>query len=80
MLFQTISNGVDWDNVLNPLMEFISPWVAIPFCFYIGFGIFALMNIVTGAGLELLRGFGLPEHVRQKGGRNCSWATAAAGS
>merc|ERR1711874_883277 len=48
VLFQTVSNGIDWENMLTPLMDYISPWMALPICFYIGFVIFALMNIVTG--------------------------------
>jgi len=52
VLFQAISNGIDWENLLDPLMEYVSPWLAIPVCAYIGFGIFALMNIVTGVFVE----------------------------
>lgn len=52
VLFQAISNGIDWEMVLDPLVTYISPWLAFPLCAYIGFGVFALMNIVTGVFVE----------------------------
>mmetsp|Transcript_41346 Transcript_41346/g.105184 ORF Transcript_41346/g.105184 Transcript_41346/m.105184 type:complete len:694 (+) Transcript_41346:132-2213(+) len=52
VLFQAISNGIDWDEMVDPLMRYISPWLAVPICLYVVFGIFALMNIVTGVFVE----------------------------
>merc|ERR1719277_555777 len=50
-LFQAISGGIDWAIVLDPLMR-VSPWIAVPFIFYIVFCQFALMNVVTGVFVE----------------------------
>lgn len=47
-LFQAISDGQEWRDMLQPLMVQISPWFAVPFCMYISFVAFALMNILTG--------------------------------
>jgi len=51
-LFQFISGGISWDLGLDPLMVQISPWLGILFSLYIGFAIFALMNITTGVFVE----------------------------
>jgi len=47
-LFQAISDGKEWRDMLSPLMDDISAWLALPFCVYISFVAFALMNILTG--------------------------------
>jgi len=52
VLFQAITGGIDWRVMLLPLTDYISVWLVFPVCFYIGFGIFALMNIVTGVFVE----------------------------
>jgi len=52
VLFQAITGGVDWRDCLTPLMQTISPLMAVPVCLYVGFCIFALMNVVTGVFVE----------------------------
>lgn len=52
VLFQAITNGVNWSDMLTPLMTSISPWLALPVVLYIGFGVFALTNVVTGVFVE----------------------------
>lgn len=47
-LFAAVSGGVDWQTVLDPLIDHISPFLAIVFCAYISFAVFALLNVVTG--------------------------------
>jgi len=47
-LFQAMSGGVDWDDACRPLMEDISPLMALIFCFYMSLSIFIMMNLVTG--------------------------------
>jgi len=47
LLFQCVSDGVEWRSVAAPLEE-ISPILVILFCCYIAFVIFALMNMLTG--------------------------------
>eukprot|EP00927_Polykrikos_kofoidii_P082862 TRINITY_DN8353_c0_g1_i4.p1 TRINITY_DN8353_c0_g1~~TRINITY_DN8353_c0_g1_i4.p1 ORF type:complete len:628 (-),score=83.50 TRINITY_DN8353_c0_g1_i4:85-1788(-) len=51
-LFQSITEGVHWELLLDPIMEYLSPWCAAGFIFYIGFSVFALMNILTGVFVE----------------------------
>jgi len=52
MLFQAITNGLDWNQTLTPLMKAISPWLAVPFLVYITFGTLALSNVITGVFVE----------------------------
>ncbi|CAK8993854.1 unnamed protein product [Durusdinium trenchii] len=47
-LFQAVTDGQEWREMLKPLMTEISPWMAVPFCMYISFTVFALLNILTG--------------------------------
>ncbi|CAJ1406578.1 unnamed protein product, partial [Effrenium voratum] len=47
-LFQAVTDGQEWRDMLEPLIEEISPWMAIPFCMYVAFTAFALLNILTG--------------------------------
>jgi len=47
-LFASITGGVDWEDMVDPLIEHIHPVLAIIFCAYIAFGVFALLNVVTG--------------------------------
>lgn len=47
-LFQAITDGQEWREMLEPLIWEISPWMAVPFCMYIAFMAFALLNILTG--------------------------------
>lgn len=47
-LFQSVSGGVDWENMVNPLIEDISPVIGLMFALYIAFSLLALMNVVSG--------------------------------
>eukprot|EP00929_Paragymnodinium_shiwhaense_P112074 TRINITY_DN80334_c0_g1_i1.p1 TRINITY_DN80334_c0_g1~~TRINITY_DN80334_c0_g1_i1.p1 ORF type:complete len:676 (-),score=130.95 TRINITY_DN80334_c0_g1_i1:56-2029(-) len=51
-LFQAISGGVDWDDMLRPMFLEISPFVAPLFTLYIAFAILAMLNVVTGVFVE----------------------------
>eukprot|EP00927_Polykrikos_kofoidii_P037122 TRINITY_DN31299_c0_g1_i2.p1 TRINITY_DN31299_c0_g1~~TRINITY_DN31299_c0_g1_i2.p1 ORF type:complete len:846 (+),score=151.53 TRINITY_DN31299_c0_g1_i2:315-2540(+) len=51
-LFAATSGGVDWSDVLRPLMLDISPWLAIVFCLYIAFAVLVMMNLVTGVFVD----------------------------
>lgn len=42
-LFQAVTDGQEWREMLKPLMSDISPWMAVPFCMYIAFTVFALL-------------------------------------
>jgi len=52
VLFQCLTNGVDWGEALQPLMEHISPTIGIVFCMYISFGVLCMLNVVTGIFVE----------------------------
>jgi len=43
---------VDWDDLLSPLEEAISPWLSLVFAAYIAFSVLAMMNVVTGVFVE----------------------------
>lgn len=51
-LYATISEGIHWYEIMSPLTMYISPWLQLVFCFYSGFVIFAVLNIVTGVFVE----------------------------
>jgi len=44
-LFQAVTDGQEWREMLKPLMREISPWMAVPFCIYIAFTVFALLPL-----------------------------------
>jgi len=46
-LFMTISGGVDWEAVANPLAEIHWIWMGV-FIAYVAFTVFAVLNVVTG--------------------------------
>jgi len=47
-LFKAMSSGVDWGDVAQPLEDRIHILFAPFFCVYIAFGVFAVLNVVTG--------------------------------
>jgi voltage-gated sodium channel len=51
-LFQSITGGIDWRDVSNPLHTFISPWLSVFYCLFIAFNIFSLLNVITGVFVE----------------------------
>jgi len=51
-VFQATTSGLDWNDVLKPLMDDISPLMAIPVALYIAFTVLAMMNVITGVFVE----------------------------
>jgi len=51
-LYKSISGGVDWQDVSEPLMRNISPALGAMFVLYTGFALLVLMNLVTGVFVE----------------------------
>lgn len=51
-LFQSITGGKDWDDMLHPLVTHISPIFAIIFSMYIAFVVIAMLNVITGVFVE----------------------------
>merc|ERR1719221_41928 len=47
-LFEAITDGIEWRDIVDPLTDKISPFMVVPFVLYIVFVQFALMNILTG--------------------------------
>eukprot|EP00747_Dinoflagellata_sp_TGD_P213732 gnl/TRDRNA2_/TRDRNA2_86653_c0_seq2.p1 gnl/TRDRNA2_/TRDRNA2_86653_c0~~gnl/TRDRNA2_/TRDRNA2_86653_c0_seq2.p1 ORF type:complete len:408 (-),score=50.59 gnl/TRDRNA2_/TRDRNA2_86653_c0_seq2:68-1168(-) len=51
-LWEAVSEGVHWSEIMAPLVKYCSPWYAILFVIYMSFTIFALMNVITGVFVE----------------------------
>jgi len=51
-LWQSISGGVDWDLVSDPLIKELNPVLGIFFALYVAFSLLAMMNVITGVFLE----------------------------
>lgn len=51
-LYAMVSEGIHWDQLMDPLAEHISPWLRLLFFFFSAFAIFAVMNVVTGVFVE----------------------------
>mmetsp|Transcript_2553 Transcript_2553/g.6477 ORF Transcript_2553/g.6477 Transcript_2553/m.6477 type:complete len:687 (-) Transcript_2553:66-2126(-) len=47
-LFQTISDGIHWHEVMTPLTSTISPWLSLGFVVYISIAAFVFVNIIAG--------------------------------
>eukprot|EP00746_Dinoflagellata_sp_MGD_P137490 gnl/MRDRNA2_/MRDRNA2_71273_c0_seq1.p1 gnl/MRDRNA2_/MRDRNA2_71273_c0~~gnl/MRDRNA2_/MRDRNA2_71273_c0_seq1.p1 ORF type:complete len:1104 (+),score=133.99 gnl/MRDRNA2_/MRDRNA2_71273_c0_seq1:64-3312(+) len=50
-LFKSISGGVDWGNIADPLLQ-VSPILIILFGIYIAFAVFCVLNVVTGVFVD----------------------------
>ena len=46
-IYETMTEGVHWSEIMNPLVECISPWFIVLFVVYISFTLFVLLNVVT---------------------------------
>mmetsp|Transcript_31340 Transcript_31340/g.73077 ORF Transcript_31340/g.73077 Transcript_31340/m.73077 type:complete len:756 (+) Transcript_31340:117-2384(+) len=51
-LFQTVSDGIHWHEVMTPLTATISPWLSIGFVVYISIAAFVFVNIIAGVVFE----------------------------
>lgn len=51
-LFQAITGGADWDDMVEPLIQGISPFTGVLFLLYIAFAVLAMMNVVTAVFVE----------------------------
>jgi len=51
-LFQSITGGIDWNDLVDPLVDHISPLLALAFALYIAFTVIAMLNIITGVFVE----------------------------
>eukprot|EP00931_Biecheleriopsis_adriatica_P107165 TRINITY_DN81505_c0_g1_i1.p1 TRINITY_DN81505_c0_g1~~TRINITY_DN81505_c0_g1_i1.p1 ORF type:complete len:593 (-),score=101.03 TRINITY_DN81505_c0_g1_i1:31-1782(-) len=46
-LFKVISGGIDWGDLVAPLEQQISPAFKYFFVFFVGFQVFAMLNVIT---------------------------------
>jgi len=51
-LFETVSEGIHWGEVLRPLSVHCSPWLTLAFLGYVCFVLFAVMNVITAFFVE----------------------------
>merc|ERR1711963_1218507 len=51
-LFEGISGGVDWNDLVVPLFRDTSPVVGVAFILYVAFGAIGMMNVVTGTFVQ----------------------------
>merc|ERR1711920_839285 len=54
-LYQAITGGVSWGELLKPFFEQNSSMaiaMVVLFCVYISFGLFAMLNVITGVFVE----------------------------
>jgi len=54
-LFQSITGGIDWGDVVKPLAKLISPRLEVLFLIFIAFSLLAMMNSVTSVFVESVR-------------------------
>eukprot|EP00930_Biecheleria_cincta_P018526 TRINITY_DN143_c0_g1_i3.p1 TRINITY_DN143_c0_g1~~TRINITY_DN143_c0_g1_i3.p1 ORF type:complete len:537 (+),score=98.95 TRINITY_DN143_c0_g1_i3:71-1681(+) len=51
-LYMTLTQGIGWVDLLEPLTEYISPWMKVVFVLFIGFQLFAMLNIITACFVD----------------------------
>mmetsp|Transcript_80998 Transcript_80998/g.127544 ORF Transcript_80998/g.127544 Transcript_80998/m.127544 type:complete len:587 (+) Transcript_80998:113-1873(+) len=51
-MYESIVGGVNWDDVVAPLMKHISPVLGVVFSVYVGTSMFAIMNMLTGVFVD----------------------------
>lgn len=52
VLFQSMTGGIDWGDITSPLIDHISPGMAVIYCLYVSFAVFAMLNVITGVFVE----------------------------
>jgi len=61
-LFETVSEGIHWGEVLKPLSVYCSPWLTLAFLGYVCFVLFAIMNVITAFFVEASMAAAASEH------------------
>jgi len=51
-LFQGLTGGVDWNDLVEPLMQYVSPWMGTVFFLYISFAMLCVMNVVMATFVQ----------------------------
>jgi hypothetical protein len=52
-LFQALMGGADWENIVNPLIHSVSPWMCVVFVLYVAFASFVVLNLIGGLFFDL---------------------------
>lgn len=47
-MIQSLTGGIDWNDMVAPLIQDVSPLVGIIYCCYVVFCLLAVMNVITG--------------------------------
>mmetsp|Transcript_125286 Transcript_125286/g.350816 ORF Transcript_125286/g.350816 Transcript_125286/m.350816 type:complete len:630 (+) Transcript_125286:65-1954(+) len=51
-LFQGLTGGVDWNDLVEPLVEYVSPWMGTVFFLYTSFAMLCVMNVVMATFVQ----------------------------
>eukprot|EP00428_Durinskia_dybowskii_P003012 CAMPEP_0170300966 /NCGR_PEP_ID=MMETSP0116_2-20130129/50730_1 /TAXON_ID=400756 /ORGANISM="Durinskia baltica, Strain CSIRO CS-38" /LENGTH=418 /DNA_ID=CAMNT_0010552763 /DNA_START=39 /DNA_END=1295 /DNA_ORIENTATION=- len=51
-MFEAITSGADWDQLVTPLMKQVSPWISVLFVSYIAVATLVIMNVFTGVFVD----------------------------
>eukprot|EP00930_Biecheleria_cincta_P005346 TRINITY_DN106271_c0_g1_i1.p1 TRINITY_DN106271_c0_g1~~TRINITY_DN106271_c0_g1_i1.p1 ORF type:complete len:562 (+),score=100.88 TRINITY_DN106271_c0_g1_i1:39-1724(+) len=51
-LYMIISEGIHWSELMSPLAEHVSPWIKPVFVIFVGFQLFAMMNVITSCFVD----------------------------
>lgn len=51
-LYQAFTGGIDWDDLISPLINDLNPVFGVIFCMYIAFAVLAMLNVITGVFVE----------------------------
>lgn len=52
-LWQSMSGGIDWKNLMDPLTNDIHPLLGMSLAVFMAFAVLALLNVVTGAFVQM---------------------------
>jgi len=51
-LFQGLTGGLDWNELVDPMVRYVGPFSAIILVLWIAFALIAVLNVVTGTFVE----------------------------
>lgn len=51
-VFQGLTGGLDWYEMVQPVIDYVSPWVGLAYVAFIAFSLLAICNVVTSVFVE----------------------------